>query len=99
MQMPNITPAEWKVTVGVVATLLTVLFKLHISDMAQVEWTGIIVSVWATATLIGNAIIRHGRAKVAAALVTQPQLDGTPGHPVELPAVTIPANGATFESV
>jgi hypothetical protein len=61
MKTPDITPAQ------VAAALGAVLFKLNVSDEQMAVIVGAIATVVPAAWAIADAIIRHGRAGVAAA--------------------------------
>ena len=78
--MPDITPVEWKTTVGVIGTVLTVLLGLDITDAQKATAVSALVGVWLLGQTVGNAIIRHGRSTGVGAVLAQalPVLDTPP---------------------
>lgn len=68
-EMPDITPAQSLALVSTLATVLTILFKLDVSDATQAKLAGGLVAVYATVKMLSDAIIRRGRARVAAAQI------------------------------
>jgi hypothetical protein len=77
---PDITPTEWKTTIGVVATVLVTLFGLDITDAQKAAALTAIVAVWAVAQVIGNSIVRHGRSTGIGAVIAGqlPPMDPAP---------------------
>lgn len=67
MKSPDLTPAQLVAGLGALVAALVVLFKLNVSDAQQAALLtalGVIVPV---AWQVADAIVRHGRANVAAA--------------------------------
>ena len=67
--MPDITPAQFQSFVGVLAAVATVLFKLNVTDKWQAAIVGALVGVYTLGHMIGDALIRRGRARVTAASI------------------------------
>lgn len=78
-EMPDITPTEWKVTIGTLVAILS-SFGFSLTDAQQAALITTLTSVWAAFQLISNAWIRNGRAKgIGAVLASQvPPLDQAP---------------------
>ena len=69
MSTPNTTTAQITVFVSVLAIVLSVVFKFDLTDAQRAALVIAIGTVYSIAHLIADAIIRHGRAKVAAARI------------------------------
>lgn len=70
MSTPDVTAAQIVGALGALITALVVLFKLDLSDAQQAGLITALGTIVPVAWAIADAIIRHGRSKVAAALVT-----------------------------
>jgi hypothetical protein len=70
MKTPDFTPVGIASIVLAFITNLVVLFNLDLSDAQRGAITGLVSAIVLAAFLIHDAVIRHGRAKVAAAAVT-----------------------------
>lgn len=60
--LPAITPAQWKASVGVLATVLTTMFGFDLNDRTQAILVTVLVGAWAAFGMLSDAVIRHGRA-------------------------------------
>lgn len=67
MKTPDITPAQIVSGCGAVLAALVVLFKLNLTGEQQAALLTVIGTVVPVAWQISDAILRHGRAGVAAA--------------------------------
>lgn len=67
MKTPDITPAAITALVLGVITNVIVLVGLDITDAQRAAVTGLVTAVILAAFLIHDAVIRQGRAKIAAA--------------------------------
>lgn len=67
MKAPDLTPAQIVSALAALATALVVLFKLNISGEQQAAFATAIGVIVPIGWQIADAIIRHGRAGVAAA--------------------------------
>jgi hypothetical protein len=92
MKTPDFTPAGIGAILLALITNLIVLFDLDLSDAQRGAITGVVSAVVLAAFLIHDAVIRHGRANVAAAAVasggdTAAELAAAKGEPVRTTAV------------
>lgn len=67
MKTPDISPAQIVSSVAALAAALVVLFKLNISAEQQAAFVTAIGVVVPVGWQVADAVIRHGRANVAAA--------------------------------
>lgn len=79
--MPNLTAAQIVGWLTTFVTALVVLFKLDLSDARQAALVTILAAVATLALKLSDAIIRHGRASIAAAAITAQALKPVVGDP------------------
>jgi hypothetical protein len=70
MKTPDFTPVGITSILLAVVTNLVVIFGLDISSAQQGAITGLVSAIVLAAFLIHDAVIRHGRAGIAAAAVS-----------------------------
>lgn len=87
MKTPDFTPAGISAILLALITNLIVLFDLDLSDAQRGGITGAVSAVVLAAFLIHDAVIRHGRANIAAAAIasggdTAAELAAARGEPL-----------------